>query len=222
MADYETLVPDELRRALAENAIVYMPMGSIEWHNNHLPFNVDSIIGYGLCRRLAAETGGLILPPNPWATGCTFAKRGPYQFEPGVGTVALFDPDLYLRLVQAVVRGVAENGFRRVVILAGHVGKDDRVAMEQVAEEVTAGGEAKALFLYPYLVTKGDHAGHWETLMMLGLRPDLVRSGKEYVEFAYGTPLTGTETEEEGRRKIDECAKDLLKMVCDFFGLSKE
>jgi creatinine amidohydrolase len=219
VADYETLIPEELEQALAEDAIVYVPTGAIEWHNAHLPFNTDSLIADGLAHRLAEETGGVILPVNPWATACTFTKRGPYPFEHSVGSVALYDPDLYLRLTRAIAQGILDNGFRRIVFVPGHVGHDDRVAIEKVADEINAAGQARALFLYIYLFTKGDHAGHWETLMLLGLRPDQVRSGKKCMDFAYGRAPLGTESAQEGRQKVDELVNVLKLKINDWFGL---
>jgi len=219
VADYGALIPEEFDLAVAEQAVVYLPMGSIEWHNNHLPFNTDSLIAEGLCRRLAAETGGLILPANPWATACTFNKGGPYPFDRAAGTIALFDADLHHRLLSRIARGVTDNGFRRLVMMAGHVGRDDRESMERVADEVNALGEAKAIFVYPYRHTKGDHAGHFETLMLLGLDAEQVRAGKTYVPFAHGHPLDGTETPEAGRQKIDQVVAALLESVRREFGL---
>jgi creatinine amidohydrolase len=220
VADFGALTPEELAPAVAENAIVYLPLGSVEWHNNQLPFDTDSIIADGLCRRLAEETGGLTLPVNPWATACTFFGRGPYVFPPATGTVALFDADLFRRLLRGIARGVVDNGLRRLALVAGHVGRDDREAMEQTAAEVNAEGAARALFLYPYAFTRGDHAGHWETLMVMGLRPDVVRHGRRYIEYSHGTPLTGEETEEEGRRKIAEAVAGMAGKVREFFGLT--
>ena len=217
---YEELIPEELQQALAEDAIVYLPMGAIEWHNTHLPLNTDSLIAEGLCLRLAAKGGGLVLATNPWATACTTRDRGPYPFAPALGTVALFDGDLHRRLLSAIARGVVDNGFKRLVILAGHVGLQDRESMEAVVSEVNGGGKARALYIYPYLHTKGDHAGHWETLMLLGLRPELVRSGKAYVPYEAGWPLTGTESAEEGRRKIADLTEALWQDVRTTFGLT--
>lgn len=211
IADYNELVPDEFIQARDQQAIVYLPAGSIEWHNTHLPFNTDSIIAEDLCRRLAEHTGGLILPVNYWASACTFDKRGPYPFAPAVGTIALFDDKLVTSLLRAIMRGIIDNGFQRIVVLAGHVGKGDRDAIETVVNEVNQAGLGKAMYVYPYLYTKGDHAGHWETLMLLGLRPDLVRCGKEYIKYQAGSDLTGTESAAEGREKIDK----LVRVLCD-------
>ncbi len=215
---YEEMAPEEFGRALAEDAIIYLPMGSIEWHNNHLPLNTDSIIAEGLCLRLAEKTGGLVLPANPWAAGCTFDKHGPYQFAAGVGTIALFDEALYQGLLRAVAQGVIDNGFRRLVILAGHCGQPDRKVMEALASDINDAGRGRALYLYPYLVTRGDHAGHWETLMVLGIEPGVVRTGKPYVSYSYGEDLTGTESEEEGRCKVEETISLLEAKVRAFFG----
>lgn len=229
VADYAALVPDEFEEALAEQAIVYFPLGAIEWHNTHLPLNTDCVIAEGLCRRLAEETGGLILPTHPWATACTFRNTGPYPFDAAVGTLALFDAELYEQVLRAVLRGVLANGFKRLVLLPGHVGKDDRDVQERIAQEINAGDQARMLYAYAYGIARereiyengasgGDHAGHWETLMVYGIQPELVRQGKTYVHFDYGHALTGEESEETGRRHVDTMCQALLAEVRSFFG----
>lgn len=217
IADYIELIPEEFALARDQQALLYLPAGSIEWHNNHLPFNTDSIIAENLCRRLAESTGGLILPVNHWGTDCTFNKRGPYQFAPAAGSISLFNAALFSDLLRKIILGVIDNGFHRIVILAGHGGAGDRHSIENVVNEVNQSGLIKAMYMYPYLFTKGCHAGHWETLMLLGLRPDLVRYGKEYIKYNAGTDLTGTESFDEGRKKIDELINTMLIKICEYY-----
>ena len=214
------LYPDEFLQAIDEDTIVYLPMGAIEWHNRHLPFNVDLVIAGELCLRVAERTGGLVLPPNPWATACTFRAHGRNQFEHSVGTLALFDDALHQSLLRTVVKGIVDNGFRRIAILAGHVGKPDRDNIEQVTAEVSHAGDTRAVHLYPYTNSRGDHAGHAETLMVLGLRPDLVHTEKGYTECSFGTPLTGDESIEEGQAKIETIVTDLEQAVREGFDVT--
>lgn len=214
VGEYQTLIPEEFMMAVSEDTIIYLPLGAVEWHNAHLPFGTDSIKSEHLCHQLAELTGGLILPVNPWATGCTFDKRGPYPFERAVGTIALFDKHLFLSLLRAIVRGILDNGFRKLAMIAGHAGADDRHAMETVVQETSGSGGCRAVALWCSLVTEADHAGHSETLMMLGAAPHLVQLGKSYISFPYGDrPLLGDENVEKGREKIAAMVREMALRV---------
>ena len=38
---YEEMLPDEFRAALAAFPVAYVPFGSLEWHGRHLPYGVE-------------------------------------------------------------------------------------------------------------------------------------------------------------------------------------
>ena len=43
--------------------MVYLPIGSIEWHGEHLPLGVDTLTACGFLSQTARRTGGVVLPP---------------------------------------------------------------------------------------------------------------------------------------------------------------
>jgi creatinine amidohydrolase len=59
----ELLRPHEIRDRLAERAVVYLPLGTIEWHSEHLPVGLDALTAHGVCLRAAALDGGVVYPP---------------------------------------------------------------------------------------------------------------------------------------------------------------
>jgi creatinine amidohydrolase len=211
--DFVAMMPDDLAVVLGDDPIAYLPFGAIEWHNRHLPFDTDMQVALGLARRLAQRTGGVVFPCNPWATACTFVGKGPYPFPDAYGTMALFDHDLHTRLVRAIVTAVIDNGFKRLVLVPGHVGGQDCETLESVAAWVNESWQASALFVHPYLHTRGDHAGHFETLMMLGLAPHLVQPQRGYIPCPFGIDLNGNENEAAGRQKIDTLIDALASVI---------
>ena len=66
---YEYMAPSEILARLEEKAILYWPIGSLEWHNEHLPAGTDTFHALALAMRLGAEIGGVVLPPFWWNTG---------------------------------------------------------------------------------------------------------------------------------------------------------
>ena len=60
---YELLLPWQLRDIVAARPVAYVPLGTCEWHCEHLPVGLDALTAHGLCLRAAALDGGVVLPP---------------------------------------------------------------------------------------------------------------------------------------------------------------
>ena len=54
--DYEELLPHELQARLAQRAVGYLPLGTLEWHGEQNALGADFLQARGLFRR-AACTG---------------------------------------------------------------------------------------------------------------------------------------------------------------------
>jgi len=67
---YELLKPSQLDQIVRETPIAYLPLGSLEWHGDHLPIGNDAIKAYEICLRAARVTGGVVLPPLWYGTEC--------------------------------------------------------------------------------------------------------------------------------------------------------
>ncbi|MGV8988719.1 MAG: creatininase family protein [Cypionkella sp.] len=51
---------DRVKDTLAERSLIYLPLGMIEWHCEHLPVGLDALTPHGLCLQAADQTGGLV------------------------------------------------------------------------------------------------------------------------------------------------------------------
>ena len=60
---YTDLLPHEFRARLAERPLAYLPLGTLEWHGEHLPIGTDAIISEGIMVDAAREVGGIVMPP---------------------------------------------------------------------------------------------------------------------------------------------------------------
>ncbi len=60
---YAELLPHEFRERLANKPIAYLPLGTLEWHGEHLPLGSDAIISEALMVECARQLGGIVMPP---------------------------------------------------------------------------------------------------------------------------------------------------------------
>jgi creatinine amidohydrolase len=156
---WSDMTPQELDSAIARTPLAYWPIGSLEWHGPHLPLATDSFRAEAICRRAAAMTGGVVLPPTYFTAPGFAAYRGTISFSPA--------------LVKAIAlethRELAKAGFRALVQLLGHGGQAQQESFTEPAAEstkklglriLTTGGGAK---LPPEKRLGAGHAGPGET-----------------------------------------------------------
>lgn len=60
---YAELRPAEFLKRLNERPVAYLPLGTLEWHGEHLPLGADAIQSESLMIEAANKFGGIVLPP---------------------------------------------------------------------------------------------------------------------------------------------------------------
>ena len=60
---YQELTPSEFLERLNHAPVAYLPLGTLEFHGDHLPLGSDAIQPLAFFCELAAEIGGIVLPP---------------------------------------------------------------------------------------------------------------------------------------------------------------
>lgn len=215
--EWELLHAETIRAAAAEpGTIVILPVGSLEQHGPHLPVITDTRTASAIAVRIARLAGGsprMLVLPGMW-TGMS-----EHHFPFG-GTISLNYPEFH-----GVLRGVARSlralGFARLLLLNGHGGNVDPLAVSarELAHEfgfpvvATTPWYAEADAVAPLLETArtAGHACEAETSVMLALTPQ--RVGRErfdeavrqaparidvpagysrFLSFAERAPATGT------------------------------
>jgi creatinine amidohydrolase len=151
--------------------VALWPVGAIEPHGPHAPLGTDTLISVGMCERAAARlVNAVVLPALPFGVtryGAGFA-----------GAIGISEATLRAIVVD-VAGSVADQGFRRLVIVNNHF------EPEQVATLRAAADEAGALYLD--LVRRRNaqrltdefrrgscHAGRYETSLVLADARELV------------------------------------------------
>ena len=166
---YEEMRPAELAEAREKASLVYVPIGSTEYHGWHLPVGFDAMHAYELCQRAAERTGGVVLPATYWGT----------QGHEGYAGSLLLQEETIATLVTDVLEQLTEQQYRLIVICTGHYPRVQGELLKEVSEAHTSRHpKTRVLVLDPFNLHPTDqhaeHAGKIETSAMLYLRPDLV------------------------------------------------
>ncbi|HEY7551788.1 MAG TPA: creatininase family protein [Hyphomicrobiaceae bacterium] len=177
---WKELTAEDLRAKAAADAIVVLPVASMEQHGPHLPVGVDTILCEGVCRagaeRVAADVS-VVVAPTLW---CGMAEH-----HMAFGGTFTFDIPTYRAVLLALLKSLERHGFKRVFIVNGHGG--NRAALNaflpDFARETGVQVRAATYFdlaksdLAPVLEDQKQvhHACEVETSLMMVLAPDTVK-----------------------------------------------
>jgi creatinine amidohydrolase len=177
--EWRRLRADQLRERAKADAIVIVPVGSLEQHGPHLPVEIDSLLGEAVAlktARLVADKENVVVLPMLW-TGLS-------EHHMSFGGTVTLDNATFLAVIECICRSVVRHGFRRIVLLNGHGGNDN--ALRVAADELSPKLEVPIIqFTYWYAAEKTIagllerqsnlwHACEAETSMCMALRPELV------------------------------------------------
>lgn len=190
---YAELTPGEFRERIAAAPIAYLPLGTLEWHGEHLPLGSDGLQSQGFFVELAREVGGIVMPMlflGPDRRQETDGRelygmdiwhgrdeRQKYPTQQLAGSCYWVPDETFHALLDAVLKQVARAGFR-IVVAHGHgpstVQFRDRIPRfrEEFGLECFHcwGGD-----FGEGVGIQVDHAAMNETSLVMALRPDLVR-----------------------------------------------
>jgi creatinine amidohydrolase len=154
-----------------------LPVGATEQHGPHLALDVDTVSAVAVAHGVSASTGVPVLPAIAYGCSLGHSRRWP-------GTIAV-TPQVLMDLVTQVGDWVMGAGFRRLLILNGHV---TNAAPLRCALELLRSRHDQALVaslslheISPrvreaYFADADDwHANAAETSLMLEIAPTSVR-----------------------------------------------
>jgi creatinine amidohydrolase len=237
--------PQFEKRIKGGDTPVMIPLGSHEQHGYHLPLNTDTLLPTAFAVSAAEKAGALVAPTIAYGYKSQ-QKCGGGQHIPG--TLSL-DAATLVAHVKDVIKELARNGARRFVMMNGHFentwfmveGID--LALRELRWEGIRDAKVVSLSYWDYVdkptIAKVypdgypgpelEHAGVFETSLMLLLHPHLVHMS-EVVEQRNAsvppydvypikpewTPAPGSlsspksATKEKGRILFDCCLKGIL------------
>jgi creatinine amidohydrolase len=152
----ELMLPHEIETALAAHSVVYLPLGSIEYHSRHLPVGLDGLNAHGICTRAAGRTGGIVLPTLFYGTG------GGHTTYPWT-----------------IMTTTQDFGVQIAVVYTGHFADEQLLMIDDMADRWNT--PRSSLHVLALSVSRSDtelapdHAGAFETTLLAALWPDRVQ-----------------------------------------------
>lgn len=116
---YERLMPREIEAIFARHPIAYLPWGALEYHGLHAAIGLDGLKAHSLCVALAQAAGGLVLPAV-YVAANTMKRVESLRFK---RHSLDFREETVRHLVREHLDQLAEEGFKLIFLLCGHVGQ---------------------------------------------------------------------------------------------------
>ncbi len=173
VVEYEKLLPSQFEKRISECSLVYVPVGSLEWHGEHLALGNDAIKMHGLCCEAARKGGGIVFPPVFYGIPTMEGYGKAYEHAANLPVTEAF-----LRSVLSTTLSALERvGFRAAILVTGHTCGQQVDLMCALAKEHE--GTMKVLGtndaeLGGSVGHTSDHAAKWETSILWYLAPELV------------------------------------------------
>ena len=191
---WERMLPQEFRAAMARLPVVFLPLGTVEWHGEHNALGLDSLKAHALCVRAAQQAGGIVHPTLYGGMGGLDMPATVVIEEEMSWENSLLRPWL-----ERLCSEFARIGFRAVVMLTGHYGHNQQIVVRETAARMTQRLQIPVLGTPEYWLAQdagygGDHAGIGETSLLWHLHPELVAIERIREDPDYGK----TDTIEKG------------------------
>jgi len=203
MADevrYHLLRPAQVVARRRASPVVYIPLGTLEWHGVHNPLGADTLQAEGLAVRCAEMGGGLVFPPLYYGesrleslmeSGAQDREQiaeamdlSPDNFLPERHPFSATEQVLaYQRLLLHILAEAESLGFEVGVLVAGHYPLIDHARAAALLFNQRRYSKRHGLLAWAmldYLLLRdeypdgGDHAAGWETAHLLALHPERV------------------------------------------------
>jgi creatinine amidohydrolase len=179
---FEEMTREQIKE-VAPRAIGVLPTAATEQHGPHMAVGTDTLLCTTVAQRAAAAVADrvpvVVTPPLPFGS-----SHHHYPF----GGVLSLTSDTFISVVREVAEGLVRTGFRKIVILNGHGGNSDhvgvagqdlvnRLGLPATVASCNYWDIARAALVQEDLLPAPripGHAGHFETALIMALRPDWV------------------------------------------------
>ena len=177
--DWSRLKAHELRALADQNAVVILPIASIEQHGPHLPVMTDTRLGWEIAMRAAQKAypqRPTVVTPVVWS--------GLSEHHMPYGGTLILSHDTFRMVLRDLIVSLTRHGFRDILISNSHGG--NIIPMKQIADQLSSEIDATIICTtYPTeaapaikeILEDQENLGHAceaETAMMMAVEPDLV------------------------------------------------
>lgn len=184
---WERMLPAEFRAAMNALPVVFLPLGTVEWHGEHNALGLDSLKAHELCVRAALTAGGgVVHPPLYGGMGgldkpATVIMEGEHAWE----------NNLLRPWLEKLCSEFQRIGFQAIIIVTGHYGHNQQIVVRETAARMAERLQIPVLGTPEYWLAHdagylGDHAGIGETSLLWHLHPELVAMDRIRSDPDYG------------------------------------
>lgn len=184
---FEEMPPSRLEAEREKTPVIYLPIGSMEWHGPHMAMGMDTGNAFEVAKRTAARIGGIVYPPlyigtESLRTPDTLRKLGFTGDEkiigmdfPGNSIKSMYwPPELFEAVIRQHIEFLNRMGYELIVLMNGHGADRQLEILERLSAEYTECGPARVitmLTLFDDCQTGIGHAGLAETAIMQAVCP---------------------------------------------------
>jgi creatinine amidohydrolase len=247
---YERLRPAEIVQARSAAPVVYIPLGTLEWHGFHGPAGLDGLKAHALSMRCAGKGGGLVFPPvyfgeNREGELIELFPEFRERIAGGMGLPAnSFRPGYMGRSVSQQVQGyfdllfhilceASSLGFKLIVLVAGHYPLKEyaNTASRIFYQHCSRAFEIERIpvtwafsdydLVEDFFPGVADHAGFWETSLLMALEPGLVdlsllsSDEEQHIGILNSSRPARESSEEFGERAVQKIVERAVEGVQD-------
>lgn len=226
--EYTRLTPAEFRERLAKAPVAYLPLGTLEWHGEHLPLGADGLQSAAFFNQLAREAGGIVLPMLFLGPDARLEKDGKtyygmdFWYDKGsmkeaptpsqlTGSAYWTSDSLYLQIIEATLVNLKRAGFK-MVVAHGHGPSTGRFANHIPEWEAKFGLKLLNCWFEGNTASTGimcDHAAMNETSLTQYFYPELVKINQLPADTAIS--LRGVAGKDPRRFASPELGKKIVK-----------
>ena len=212
---WERLLPAEFRATFEGLPVVFLPLGTVEWHGEHNALGLDSLKAHALCVRAAHKAGGGVVHPPLYGGMGGMDDPATVIVEPEHA----WENYLLRPWLEKLCYEFHRLGFRAILMLTGHYGHNQQIVVRETAVHMTERLQIPVLGTPEYWLAHdegylGDHAGIGETSMLWHLYPELVAIDRLKNDPVYGaTPDIERGASQERGERYAAVITDRLSLV---------
>ncbi|MHC4643019.1 MAG: PhoPQ-activated protein PqaA family protein, partial [Planctomycetota bacterium] len=228
---YAELTPQEFRERVAAVPIAYLPLGTLEWHGEHLPIGSDGLQSYHFFIELAREAGGIVLPmlflgpdriqkvDGKELYGMDLCRgmseKQKYPDQQLAGSAYWVPEETFRTIIEATLKQLKRAGFK-IVVGHGHGPSTGFFNKHRAQWKEKFGLETFTCWGSEYdrqgLGIMVDHAAMNETSLVMALRPELVQMYRlPKVEAGWPVGVGGRDPRVHASAKVGQKAIKLQK-----------
>ena len=218
---YERLLPHEFEARIAACPVAYVPVGSLEWHGEHMALGNDALKMHALCCEAARLGGSIVYPPIYYCIpGLCNADPSRYKHD----STFYGEPDVLRTLLLSTLRSLERVGFRVAILTTGHTPREQIQMMKDVAAAYDGAMKVHGTCDMDFgqeIQFTSDHAAMWETSLLWHFEPglvDLTQLSRDLATKPYNVYGKDPRTEASpslGARAAALIARDMAALAAD-------